>query len=127
MKRIILSVLAASMLAGSALSGHAAPLNVPAAPQPSSMQVDWRKPSHEHMRKPTNRDLKKRELHRKKVVKRHWKRGDRYHDWRRHERVDWRRHHLHRPAPGHQWVRVGDDYILVSVLSGIIAGVIAAR
>jgi Ni/Co efflux regulator RcnB len=41
--------------------------------------------------------------------------------------VDWRRNHLRRPGPGQEWVRVGNDYMLVSVLSGIIAGVIAAH
>ncbi|MDX8480198.1 hypothetical protein RFN28_17260 [Mesorhizobium sp. VK24D] len=44
MKRLILSVVTASMLAASALSGQAAPLNQPSAPQASYTQVDWQKP-----------------------------------------------------------------------------------
>ena len=120
MKRIVLSALAASMLAASSISGQAAPLNVPVAPQSSVVHVDWKKPTH--------RDVKKRVIIRKKVVKRHhWKRGERYRDWRKHERVDWRRHHLRRPGHGQQWVRVGNDYILVSILSGVIAGIVAAH
>jgi Ni/Co efflux regulator RcnB len=120
MKRIVLSALAASMLAASALSGQAAPLNAPAAPQSSVIHVDWKKPTH--------RDVKKRVIIRKKVVKRHyWKRGERFRDWRRHERVNWRRHHLRRPGHGQEWVRVGNDYILVSILSGVIAGIVAAH
>ena len=121
MKRLVLSGLAVSMLAASAMSGQAAPLNAPMTPQSATVHVDWKKPTH--------REVKKRVIVRKKVVKRthHWKRGEHYRDWRRHERVDWRRHHLRRPGHGQEWVRVGNDYILVSILSGLIAGVIAAN
>lgn len=120
MKRFILSALAVSMLAASAMSGQAAPLNVPATPQAATVHVDWKK-------QPPHREVKKRVIVRKKVVTRHWKRGERYSDWRRHERVDWRRNHLRRPGPGQEWVRVGNDYMLVSILSGIIAGIVAAH
>jgi Ni/Co efflux regulator RcnB len=120
MKRLVLSALAASMLAVSALSGQAAPLNAPAAPQSAAMHVDWKKPTH--------REVKKRVIIRKKEVRRdRWTRGDRYRDWRGHERVDWRRSHLRRPGPGQEWIRVGNDYMLVSILSGVIAGIIAAH
>jgi Ni/Co efflux regulator RcnB len=121
MKRFVLSALAASMLAASAISGQAAPLNAPAAPQSATVHVDWKK-------QPTHREVKKRIIIKKKVVRRaHWKRGETYRDWRKHERVDWRRHHLHRPGHGQQWVRVGNDYMLVSILSGVIAGIVAAH
>lgn len=121
MKRFVLSALAASMLAASAMSGQAAPLVAPATPQSATVHVDWKKPTH--------RDVKKRTIVKKKVVRRthNWKRGERYRDWRKHERVDWRRSHLRRPGHGQEWVRVGNDYILVSVLSGVIAGVIAGH
>ncbi|MDB5434715.1 MAG: putative integral rane protein [Phenylobacterium sp.] len=58
------------------------------------------------------------------------------HEWRRGERlppayfvpeyviVDWRAHHLHRPPPGYEWVRVGEDLILVGIATGLIAEVI---
>jgi len=123
MKRLVLSALAASMLAASAVSGQAAPLNAaPAAPQSATVHVDWRKPA------PTHREVKKRVIIRKKAVQRdHWRRGDKYHDWRKHERVDWRRSHLRRPGPRQEWIRVGNDYILVSILSGVIAGITAAH
>jgi Ni/Co efflux regulator RcnB len=120
MKRLVISAVAASMLVASALAGQAAPLNVPAAPQSATVHVDWKKPTH--------RDVKKRVIVRKKVERHSWKRGQKYGDWRRHERVnDWQRHHLRRPGPGQQWVRVGNDYLLVSVLSGVIAGIVAAH
>jgi Ni/Co efflux regulator RcnB len=122
MKRLVLSALAASMLAASAMSGQAAPLNAPVAPQSAVVHVDWKK-------QPTHREVKKRVIVKKKVVKRthRWQRGERYRDWRRHERVDWRRHHLRRPGHGQEWVRVGNDYMLVSILSGVIAGIVAAH
>jgi Ni/Co efflux regulator RcnB len=45
MKRLILSAVTASMLAASALSGQAAPLAQPGAPQPNYTQIDWQKPA----------------------------------------------------------------------------------
>ncbi len=58
----------------------------------------------------------------------HFKRGQRlpshYHgpvyvvsDWRSHKR-------LHRPPHGHQWRRVGGDYILVAIASSVITQII---
>ena len=95
-------------------------ISQPTAPQANTVHVDWRKPDH--------RRVEKRVIVKKKVVKRNqWKRGQRYSDWRRHQRVDWQRHHLRRPGNGQQWVRVGNDYLLVSVLSGVIAGIVAAN
>ena len=121
MKRIVLSALATSMLAATVMPGMAAPLNMRVQPQASVVHVDWKKPHH--------RDAKKRAIVKKKMVKRHnWKRGERYREWRKHQRVDWRRHHhLRRPGHGQEWVRVGNDYLLVSVLSGVIAAIVAAH
>lgn len=120
MKRIVLSTLAISLLAASALAGQAAPISAPVAPQSSVLHVDWKKPPH--------RDVKKRVIVKKKVVKRsHWRNGQKYSDWKRHKEVDWRSHHLRRPGPGQRWVKVDNDYLLVSTLSGIIAGIVASN
>lgn len=44
--------------------------------------------------------------------------------WGRHLRVqNWRRAGLPEPIYGHNWVRTGDDFALVSVNTGIIAQV----
>ena len=57
-----------------------------------------------------------------------WYKGQRYPEWKRHKPVrEWHRYGLRRPAPGHQWIRVGNDYLLVSVVSGMIAGIAAAH
>ena len=130
MKRLILSAVTASMLAASAFSGQAAPLAQPSAPQSNYTQVDWQKPD-------THRDVKKRVIKKKVIVKRdhrrdhgrdNWRNGQRYSDWKRHQPVrDWNRYGLRRPGPGQEWIRVGNDYVLVSILSGIILGAIAEQ
>lgn len=38
--------------------------------------------------------------------------------------TDWRHHHLRPPPPGHQWVQVGSDYVLVAIATGIIVALI---
>lgn len=122
MKRLILSAVTASMLAASAFSGQAAPLNQPVAPQSNYTQVDWQQPG-KHV-------VKKKVVVRKKVVTRksHWRNGQKYSSWKRHQPVrDYGRYGLRRPGPGQEWIRVGNDYVLVSILSGIIFGAIAAH
>lgn len=37
---------------------------------------------------------------------------------------DWRGHHLSAPPRGYQWVQTGGDYVLVAVVSGIIAQIL---
>ncbi|MDX8520336.1 RcnB family protein [Mesorhizobium dulcispinae] len=120
MKRLILSAVTASMLAASAFSGQAAPLVQPSAPQSNLTQVDWQRPG---------RHVEKRVVKKKVVVKRsHWRNGQKYSNWKRHRAVrDWNRYGLRRPGPGQEWIRVGNDYLLVSIVSGIIFGAIAAH
>lgn len=127
MKRIVLSAIAFSMLAATALQGQAAPLNTPNAPQSNYNQVDWQKPGR-HVNKHV--DVTKRVIVKKKIVVRrsHWRNGQRYSSWKRHQPIRHYRHYgLRRPGPGQEWIRVGNDYLLVSVLSGLIFGAIAAQ
>ena len=123
MKRLVLSAVAASMLAATSFSGQAAPLNAPVAPQSNYSQVDWQKPDR-HV-------VKKKVVVRKKVVvvkRNHWRNGQRYSNWKRHQAIrDYGRYGLRRPGPGQEWIRVGNDYVLVSILSGIVFGAIAAH
>lgn len=59
--------------------------------------------------------------------RRHWARGDRlphFHRGGYYVVHDWHAHHLHRPSRGYQWVRVGSDYLLVAIASGIITSII---
>jgi Ni/Co efflux regulator RcnB len=122
MKRVILSALAFSMLAATSLTGQAAPLNAPNAPQSNYSQVDWQKPTH--------RDVKKHVIQKKKVVvkQNNWRNGQKYSSWKRHQPVrDYGRYGLHHPGRGQEWIRVGNDYVLVGILSGVIFGTLAAQ
>jgi Ni/Co efflux regulator RcnB len=122
MKRIVLSAVALSMLAATSLQGQAAPLNAPSAPQSTYSQVDWKKPGKRV-------DVEKRVVKKKVVVKRsHWRNGQKYSSWMRHQPIrDYGRYGLHRPGRGQEWIRVGNDYVLVSIVSGLIFGAIAAH
>ncbi|RWC24627.1 MAG: hypothetical protein EOS27_30110 [Mesorhizobium sp.] len=122
MKRIVLSALAFSMLAATSLTGQAASLNAPNAPQSNYTKVDWQKPG-KHV------DVRKRVVKKKIVVKRsHWRSGQKYSGWRQHRPIrDYGRYGLHRPGRGQEWIRVGNDYVLVGVLSGVIFGALAAH
>ena len=125
MKRIVLSVLAVSMLAATSLTGQAAPMNAPVAPQSNYIKVDWQQPTHRDVKK---RVIQKR-FEKKVVVKRgNWRNGQKYSGWRQHQPVrDYGRYGLHRPGRGQEWIRVGNDYVLVGVLSGVIFGALAAQ
>ncbi len=122
MKRIVLSAIAFSMLAATSLQGQAAPMNVPNAPQSNYSQVDWKKPSD-------HRDVKNPMYKKKVITKRNnWRNGQKYSGWRQHKPVrDYGRYGLRRPGPGQQWIRVGNDYVLVGILSGVIFGALAAQ
>lgn len=57
-----------------------------------------------------------------------WKRGQKVPAWQRKNVVrDHRRYQLRAPGRDQQWVRVGNDFLLVSIASGLIAGLIAGR
>ncbi len=124
MKRLVLAAVAFSFLAAPVVQVQAAPMVVPAAPSANVVHVDWKKPSRHDDRRHVERKVVKKKV----VQKRHWKRGDRYSDWRRHKPVrDYHRHGLKRPGPGQEWIRVGNDYLLVGIASGLIGAMIAAR
>lgn len=125
MKRLVLTALAFSMLA------------VPAA------YADYRPPRHEVQKvqkfEGPNRTVvrkvdKKVYRHNgnkvvvKKVERTRWVRGNRVPDWnKRYEVRDYKRHGLHRPAYGQRWIKVDNNYLLISIASGVIAGLITAN
>ncbi|TSE12953.1 RcnB family protein [Mesorhizobium intechi] len=122
MKRIVLSVLAVSMLAATSLAGQAAPMNATVVPQSNYTKADWQKPGRHN-------DVRKRVFKKKVVVKRnHWRNGQKYSGWRQHQPIrDYGRYGLHRPGRGQEWIRVGNDYVLVGILSGVVFGALAAQ
>lgn len=61
-------------------------------------------------------------------MNRRWKRGERY-DGPVNNRWyvnDWRGHRgLYAPPPGYRWMQYGDQFLLTSIASGLIAGVVS--
>ncbi|WEX09775.1 RcnB family protein [Chelativorans sp. AA-79] len=58
----------------------------------------------------------------------HWAKGQRIADWKRRTAVrDWHRHGLKRPGRGQQWVKIDNEYLLISIATGIVAGIAAGR
>lgn len=58
----------------------------------------------------------------------HWSKGKRLPEWQRRQAVrDYHRHGLHRPGRGQQWVKVDNDYLLIGLATGVIAGIVASR
>ena len=117
MKRLILSAVAFSMLALPISQVQAGPRHEPQRYERQDSHWD-KKPSYG-----------KHHKYQKKVVKKHrWVRGHKVPSWQRRDVVrDYHRHGLRRPAHGQQWVKVDNDFLLVSLASGIIAGIIAAQ
>lgn len=123
MKRTLLSALAATMLAATSLGASAAPIQAPGALQGQTQLVDW-KPGKTVMQRKV---VRKNGIVTKRVIKKRWTRGHRVDGWKRYRTVDYRRYHLNRPARGYQWIRVDNDFLLVSIAGGLIASVIAGR
>jgi len=102
MKRLILAITAASLLAGTA--AMAAPYqdhrNYDA--QRSVIRVDYR---HHEIR-----------------------RGERLpSEWRRAPAIDWRAYHLRQPPRGYYWVRGHNDFALIARSNGVILDLDLAR
>ncbi len=58
----------------------------------------------------------------------HWKQGQRVQNWQRYSHVrDYHRYGLRKPARGQQWVKVDNDYLLISLATGVILGLAAGR
>jgi Ni/Co efflux regulator RcnB len=123
MNRVILAALALSMLAvPAAYAGSDS-----ASGYPSQYGQKFHAPAHSGKQKAdSSRIVKKRVVvHKRVVVKPHWVRGKQVPAWQRQHVVrDYHRFGLRRPAHGQQWVKVGNDYLLISITSGIIASLI---
>jgi Ni/Co efflux regulator RcnB len=57
-----------------------------------------------------------------------WAKGKRVPDWKRKQALrDHHRYGLKRPGHGQRWVKVDNDFLLISVATGIIAAAVAGR
>jgi Ni/Co efflux regulator RcnB len=120
MKKIILAAAALALLATPSLAAER--FRPQAHYQPAgSTQVIVKKPNGTVV-------IKQRQGGPQVVVKPRWSRGDRLSAaQRRHVIRDYRHAGLKAPARGQQWVQVDNDFVLIGITSGIIAGIIAAH
>ena len=112
MKKIILATVAFSLIA------------TPAA----FAQSRYSQPQH-NSQKNYNSGNKYGNHGKAQVRKQRWARGQRLdNNYRRNyvQSRDYRRYRLHQPPRGYQWVRVDNDFILVSVATGLISSIIGA-
>jgi Ni/Co efflux regulator RcnB len=119
MKKIVLAIAAVAMLA--------APVAAQAGPRDhgrNDARMTQKHVGPAHSSRKVNRHV----VIKKQVVKPRWVRGHRVPAWQRSHVVrDYHRYGLRRPGHGQQWVKVGNDYLLVALTSGIIASIIAGR
>ncbi len=120
MKRFFLSAVAAAMLASTGAYADTRPI---------VHDVQYTQ-NHKGQSFHKNRKaVEKKVVKRKMVVKKQrWGKGQRMSDWRKREAVrDYRRHGLRQPGRNQQWIKVDNNYIPISVTSGIIASILAGR
>ena len=111
MKRLLIALVASSFLtAPMAFAQPAKPFEV--------AQMNER-----HVEKNVYKHGNKRVVEKHVVVKKRWARGHRLSpSERRHISTvnDYRRYKLRTPPRGQQWVRVNNDFLLISVATGVI-------
>jgi Ni/Co efflux regulator RcnB len=113
MKRIILSAIALSVLA----------VPVAQAQQGSSRGNDYRIEQRQDRSAVGGHTYRKPDLRKPR-----FERGHRFTTWKQHRELrDWQRYGLRKPGQGQRWIRVGNDFLLISIASGVIAGIIAGR
>lgn len=131
MKRVLSAALALSLLGGTA-----------AMAQPHGHDDHGRSDQRQDDRgRYDQRQDDRHDQHYNRGADRHDDRHDnsRAHRWSRGERlpsnyyasrsryVDYRRHHLRQPPRGYQWVQVDNNYVMVSLASGLISQIINGR
>lgn len=105
----------------------------PLAQAQAQTRSDHRKPqiqiqTQSDHRKPQSHSQIKKSAPQKVVSKKHWSKGQRMNDWKKHSAVsDYKRHGLRKPGNGQRWVQVDNQYVLISIASGLIAGIVAGR
>lgn len=135
-KRMILTTITVSMLAvpmAQAQSRHDGPRgnhHYSQTQKPGSQATQKR-----HMQKPTpqrhqaKKPAPSRHHAQRPAPSRHkWVKGHRVPNWQRRAPVrDYHRHGLRTPSRGQQWVKIDNDYLLISLATGVILGMAAAR
>ncbi len=128
-KRTILAAIAFSMLAApmaQAQSRHDGPRSNNHYSQPKPSKPAARAPQHRpQAQRPS---AKPHHAYRPAPARHKWRQGQKVQNWQRQPHVrDYGRHGLRRPAKGQQWVKVDNDYLLISLATGVILGLSAGR
>ena len=109
-----------SLLAAVALSVMAVPM--------AQAQSRHDAPGHEQYQKRDHAMPRKPQAPKHVQKRHHWSKGARVSDWQRKPAVrDYKRHGLRKPGKGQQWIKVDNEYLLISLAGGIIAGIVAAH
>jgi Ni/Co efflux regulator RcnB len=115
-KRTVLAAIAISMLA------------VPVAQAQQRHEGSRQGQHYSHQHKRDFHAPRRHEVRRHHNSRSHWSRGKRIPEWQRRQAIrDHYRYGLRRPGRGQQWVRVDNDFLLISLGSGIIASIIVGR
>lgn len=123
MKRLILSAVAISMLALPVAQAQAGPRKEPQRYEQQHNQ--WKKKPGYDQKKHTQNKYRNDKRH---SAKKHWERGHKVPAWqRKHVVKDYQRYGLRRPGHGQQWIKVDNDFLLISIASGIIGGILASQ
>jgi len=127
MKRLVLTAVAAAMLAAPVAQAQAGPRNE--GPRYERHDSQWNaKPRYDNRYEKYDNRYEKKVTKKKVVRKQRWERGHRVPAWqRKHVVKDYHRYGLRRPAHGQQWVKVDNDFLLISIASGLIGGIIASQ
>jgi Ni/Co efflux regulator RcnB len=121
-KRLVIATIVASILAVPAAQAQQRPS------QHNNQQGFHNVQRGHHVQRPAPRVVIRHHAQRPVQAKPRWVRGQRVPHWQQRQVVrDYHRHGLRRPGHGQQWVKVDNNFLLVSLASGIIAGLIAAR
>ncbi|RZJ84103.1 MAG: hypothetical protein EOO64_04690 [Massilia sp.] len=111
MNKLIITVLAATVLAGGAAA-----------------QVHQR--GEQEARAQNGKQIAREGRYRSVDASGQLKRGEQLPPrYRTHHYVveNWRTHRLTEPPPGHQWVQAGSDYALVAIATGMVQEVLVVR
>lgn len=111
-----------TLLAAVALSVFAAPM------AHAQSRYDAPRFGHHKIEKQRHFAPKQQKTQRHTPPRHHWKKGERVRDWKKRPSVrDHHRYGLRKPGPGQQWVKVDNDYLLISLATGMILGLAAGR
>ncbi|MBN9044776.1 MAG: RcnB family protein [Rhizobiales bacterium] len=103
-------------------------LSFAGAPLAQAQDFPRRKPAPHHRMEPARPPHHGPSFGRPGADRGHWHAGQRYSGWRGHREIrDYQRYGLRRPGRGQHWIRVGNEYLLITAATGFIAGVLAAH